>query len=553
MTAKAQPLPQDAAPHCPIAPAKVQGWFETGAADLDGRVKPANSVTFTEPSNCSFYEWSAQMFLWLTSPNAGGAGRTFISPSFFDVLPVDQSGKRAMVPHASPNVKLQVRNAQVGPNGLPIVFDKKGRMFEVQAPEFGPNGGRLVRLATGKAVELSAIQSTPTGDPRFYDLKGKLLTSKLPLLLNKATTTDTLPLPTARRFMAGNRAIFLDAAGNVIDVEQGQAGPNAGVLISQRGSLVYYGIHVNDVFAYFLSGQKSKGITPMPTQFPTTQVELDKVIAFAQKNGKTLSNPEALAIEVKTAWVEATGLDLSRYITMTATIPSYDTSDAAKQNWPLTGMKTALLALVGFHVVGSTKGHPEMIWATFEHVDNAPAEEYAYVNAAGQTKTVPRNTAGTWQFSAGNSVGPFNVQRATFDEPNITAVADQTIGPSDTLRWKAFGAAADKVPNPRSASVAASNTEIISANNAVAGQLASADVRRQYIMTGATWTIGGQEPARDGSNQVGTSQLANTTMETYQQTRNAQFAKQNNCFACHAKNTTDVSKIFGATQPLKLP
>jgi hypothetical protein len=41
------------------------------------------------------------------------------------------------------------------------------------------------------------------------------------------------------------------------------------------------------------------------------------------------------------------------------------------------GQKTVNLAMVGMHVVGSTKGHPEMIWATFEHIGNAPNDDYS--------------------------------------------------------------------------------------------------------------------------------------------------------------------------------
>lgn len=58
-------------------------------------------------------------------------------------------------------------------------------------------------------------------------------------------------------------------------------------------------------------------------------------------------------------------------------------------------------------------------------------------------------------------------------------------------RWKAFGGGSDVSPNPLDSSTAASNTEIISINNSVAGMLASGDVRKNYVMTGATWTEGG--------------------------------------------------------------
>jgi len=85
------------------------------------------------------------------------------------------------------------------------------------------------------------------------------------------------------------------------------------------------------------------------------------------------------------------------------------------------------------------------------------------------------------------------------------------------------------------------------------------DVRQNYIMTGATWTIGGASPlplfdspsAGNPGNQVGTSQLSNATMETYQQgTDNTAANGRSNCFSCHTSNTTNVSHVFGPLQPL---
>jgi hypothetical protein len=96
---------------------------------------------------------------------------------------------------------------------------------------------------------------------------------------------------------------------------------------------------------------------------------------------------------------------------MTATVPTYDTSNP--NQWTPNGSKTVPLALVGMHVVGSTgthgspngPGHPELIWATFEHLGNTPLATYTYNSTAG-LKTVNRSTAGTWLFSKSNSNGP---------------------------------------------------------------------------------------------------------------------------------------------------
>jgi hypothetical protein len=129
---------------------------------------------------------------------------------------------------------------------------------------------------------------------------------------------------------------------------------------------------------------------------------------------------------------------------------------------------------------------------------------------------------------------------------NIVPVPPNTIGPSNTIRWKSWGAAANLAPNPL-VSTPISNTEIISINNSVLGQLASGDVRANYIMTGATWTIGGGPPM--GSNEVGTSKLANTTMETYDQGFDAN-ANGANCFTCHVSNSVNVSHVFGPLKPL---
>jgi hypothetical protein len=153
-----------------------------------------------------------------------------------------------------------------------------------------------------------------------------------------------------------------------------------------------------------------------------------------------------------------------------------------------------------------------------------------------------------------------------FSSPaTITANGSGTISPSNTIRWKAFGAASDVTPNPLDPSPAASNTEIIAINNSVQSMLISGDVRANYILTGATWTVGGDAPTGTGSSvascakippangcPVGTSALANSTMETYDQGKDTTMLQGgSNCLTCHSGgNTTVVSHIFGEIKPL---
>src|SRR5437868_15382651 len=90
--ARAQSMPTDPQSSCKVTPALFATWFESPPAAANGVVNPANSVTFPNSPNCSFYQWSKQMFLWLTSPapsRYGGCARIFDSPTFFDVSPPD--------------------------------------------------------------------------------------------------------------------------------------------------------------------------------------------------------------------------------------------------------------------------------------------------------------------------------------------------------------------------------------------------------------------------------------------------------------------------------
>ena len=265
-----------------------------------------------------------------------------------------------------------------------------------------------------------------------------------------------------------------------------------------------------------------------------SQTELDAITNFAAAHGKApVIDAEALAIEIKTSWVEAAGLaDADKFLQMKAIVPTYDKTNP--NEWVPNGTKTVTLAMVGMHIVGSTKGHPEMLWATFEHLSNDPAAEYSYQTASSGATTVPMNTTGNWVFTANGSAGPFNVMRLRMGGTNGTSIVPkqgQTIGPSDILRVMPWGL---------SGSSTNGNAEVIGLNGTVRSLLDPGDLRRNYFHEGTTWTIFGASPTPN--NQVGTNKLENTTLET--------FFQGNNCFTCHGTNTTLVSHVFDDTSPL---
>lgn len=557
-TAGAQSIPTDAKATCTVTAAVFATWFQSGHPSLNGVVNPANSVTFPNTPNCSFYQWSKQMFLWLTSPApetyGGGGGIILNSPAFYDVSPPEPptpSGVRTFIPHEAGILRpFPVRVAQVGPHGLPVLFDTRGRMVEVEPTPVAPSGKQLIRTTTGALAEVEKV-TVANGKASFLDAAGKAIPQLRATAAKAVVRTPMANIVTVQKFIVNGIPIFIDPTGSVITVEQGQA--DGGVLETQSGSLIYFATMVNDVYAYFLTGTKDGGITPAPTQFPTTAADLAKITAFASAHGKTFPDPDALAVEVKSSWVAAAGLpNLSSYVTMNATVPTYDKSNPSL--WKVNGQQNIELAMVGMHVVGSTAGHPEMIWATFEHVGNAPDAAYSYINTSNATKSVPQNTSGTWLFTASGSSGPFNQMHMNqvSGTTNIAPLSPFTISPSNTIRWKAWGGASNVSPNPLDPTTAASNTEIISIHNSIAAMMPAGDVRNNYVMKGATWTIFGALPST--GNQVGTSMLANTTMETYEQgSDTTNGGGSTNCFTCHSSGTfLGLSHVFGgATTGLK--
>ncbi|OQS48608.1 hypothetical protein [Chromobacterium violaceum] len=359
-----------------------------------------------------------------------------------------------------------------------------------------------------------------------------------------------------------------DAADKDSGVTQADgSGPqqaDGAALMGRGGKMVYYTILVNDVYAFFASASGTKNPR---LRFPTTQAELDKVLAWAKQHHHRVPDADALALELKASWVEADGLDTNRYITTVGEIPVFDTRDP--QKWVQTGSRQALLALVGLHVVGSAAGHPEMIWATFEHDSNSPNGAYSYINAQGATVAVPQEVPKGMLFSANGATGPFNIQHMYVDPDasplTVRASSGQTVSPSDTLRTFPWGVSA-ALPIQPAQSAAQANSEVISINNSVRSLLKQGDTRRNYLLIGATWTNGGNDPynpfqAAGGNNQpnhVGGNALANSTMETYVTLGNKLY----NCFSCHnagkatdtnAKATVGVSHIYESIKPFTDP
>ena len=600
----AQVLPTNAAPTCLASSPTIpfSAWFSGGnPAVLNAAVTPANSITFTNNpalANTDFYQWSYRMFLWLTSPSPatyGGTGLVMSSPEFYNLSPPDSSGLQTLLQNPSPPavgdpppisgpvtappppepIGLALRVANLGPHNLPTIKSQHGSFFVVAPAKLSANNRPLVLNSKGQEIELAGVVRNASGNIQFMSTNGQTIAgARLQLDPRAATllklTTQQLAqqappkfaykisqsLVTGASSAAGSESVFVLPSGAVIPVEPGDADGN--VQLTQAGSLIYYGEEVNDVYAYFVS-LINPTVNPGPAAtFPTTSAALAPITAFASANGHTFLNPEALTMEIKTAWVDASTLpNPSDYITMAATVPTYDKT-TNPQMWTQTGTSTITVALIAMHVVGSAAGHPEMIWSTFEHVGNTPNVGYTYINTSGAQqpqRADPIGGGASWLFTG--ATPPTLPLTAGAIVSSSTTISSTTAGPvagTSVLRLAPWGAPNNQTPNPLVASVAASNTQIVSINNDVRSQMNPSDVRNQYLFMGATWTEGGAPPTFNfpQGNIVGTSHLANSTLETF--TQSAVFVPGNfpgpGCFACHNTNTTDVSHIFGITRSL---
>jgi hypothetical protein len=540
----ATPLPANVQPRCVFSDAEFNSIFESGKVSPNGIVLPADSFSFTplvpDPSrpNCSFYKWAEQMFLWLTSPVAprfGSGSHVFASSVFYSLSPLDANGGRTLIPHMpDQSLPFVAAISQRGSTGQEVVFDSAGKIHDVIRPAVGPSGKLLVRNTAGQSVEVGRIQAAPDGKPLLLDRTNKPIDVQTapngaPLLHNNAGAEISVRPGTV---LVNGSPRLVTTSGAVIETEEGQAG--GGALMAQNNSLVFYLLQVNDVIAYFNTGMKNNKITPPPTMSPTTGNALGQIELFAQQAPAPFTKagfPDsvALAVEVKSSWIETTNLaNPGDYITIDATVPTYDPPlDQPNNTQSVQGKpKQTKLALVGMHVVGSVLGHPEMLWATFEHVNNTPNPEYTYFTTTGETAKQPADGPGGWVFSStGAAGGNHNTRRMVLDGTTIKAVSNQTIGPSDLVRVNPWGTATEPPPgSPDPNPFTPNNTDIVSINRSVIGRLAADDVRRNYILIGSTWVVGGLPPT--ASPPTGTLNLANSTMET--------FFQGSNCLDCHS-------------------
>ncbi len=272
-------------------------------------------------------------------------------------------------------------------------------------------------------------------------------------------------------------------------------------LIDQNGNTLYYSIEVNPAFADFI---KQNGLTT------------SKAIQAYPTTNPNLFFPAGVA-EFKAAWQLVEGdqatIDAAtqNYISMQTTIPTIRQSTDNNGNKVLIEDRTvpinATVRLLAIHVVFTLPGHPEFIWASFEHTtgppdagaadghrDLAPTFDGANPTDKDPTNhsvTAPVVTAGSYllykdstavnQSNASISENTLNLMGQKFMDPN-------TGMPQQTSIYRMFPASKSNTTTPDDAVTSLNhNVEAVFIKATNMGQLPAYDKRGFYRLLGAQW------------------------------------------------------------------
>lgn len=280
-----------------------------------------------------------------------------------------------------------------------------------------------------------------------------------------------------------------------------------GMVIDQNGNVLYYGTHVSPEFVKFVGDNELTTSDRLKNAPPDLQF------------------PKG-SLELKSSWkIVAAGDDAGGFFTVRAHVPVF----RSKRNGEIVvdpiNVREETLALLGLHVVGVVDGHPEFIWATFEHNDNAPDLP---VGLSTQTSQAVDLTRSWTLYAKGTKAVECNKKPERSTALKLFAEKKQTLAaPVSVFREFAFGG--DDEPDV-----------IRGLNNSVHDQLPlQLAIWKNYNFIGAMWL---NDPDRDFKENAdfngeaavhserkvlgGDVKLSNATMETFTQSIQ-------NCFSCH--------------------
>jgi hypothetical protein len=297
----------------------------------------------------------------------------------------------------------------------------------------------------------------------------------------KSTAGELLLLP---------RVAKADGGETLDDLTQAQT---RGVLIDRKHRAVYYAVHMNDIYYNFIKENQLLD--------PKTFIKTSPDTAF----------PIGALITKSSWWIVPPGQDAEGYYCTTGSIGCIVSSE--KGQLIVCGtISNVKVALVGLHVVGVVRDHPEFLWATFEHKDNAPN-----LPPNLKPKSPEPVSDKDWTFYAKDTpANKCNLLNA--DEVQLVNAKKQTLDPrTNVFRQYAWGGGTEE-----------NQANIEALNDNIHKKLPPKSVWRNYNLIGTVWLPPNSLKPNQftlSDNTAGSTHLANATMET--------FAQPSNCFSCH--------------------
>jgi hypothetical protein len=280
-----------------------------------------------------------------------------------------------------------------------------------------------------------------------------------------------------------------------------------GVLVDANGHPLYYATHVNEDFYTFvrtnnLFTRAGYDAFPKDGTFPTKALELKSSwrVLGKDETGTGFFTIDAIInpLACKGGMATCQGKDIL--------------VDATRR-------EKVKVALVGLHVVGVVEGHPEFVWATFEHAKNAP-------DLPPTVQPGASDPVSDQDFTFYKAKTPAKACNVLNGDDLMLDVKAQTLSPVTGIFRRFANGNADK------ANVAA----IGELNKSVHDQLDKTEVWQNYNLIGSVWFRPGAKllPGDSGpailAKTTGSVELSNATMETFTQ---APPLHKKGCFACH--------------------
>jgi hypothetical protein len=305
---------------------------------------------------------------------------------------------------------------------------------------------------------------------------------------------------------------------------------SGGWLTDRRGNLTYYEVHVdNDEYGYIVGN----GLTHARNQVACANgpagfslphgAGTTTAVDYACSGKPARYGMNFGAIEIKAAWIE---------LPDPATWPNYKISlaDIYAPRKPV--RHNVVIGLVGLHVIHKTPSAQQMVWATFEHVDNDPVA----VPSGSPTPTPPPRG---WTFYR-NDCNPATDHYQCV--PNTSPRPCPTVGPCQDPYNAPIQVVRTTPIDPFSEEINTSAYRLMTnANDA-------RSVFKHYRLVQVLWpgtpvavpSPRATVPLSDAGT-IPTGPVANTTLETYVQ--------GSRCFDCHKYATVATpSPLLGSSR-----